>query len=258
MPAWPMPTQKTKLVMSKPQPTVRLRPQVPMPVVRSCSRSGPRPAPGAAPATRNATHQPRPGRALEGGGDRARHLAVGEVAADERLALPAGQRPAGRARRRPGRGAHAWPPWASGVRRDAPVAHPGEVGDARARTPSSASTWKARGLGAAAPRLASGSPPSPKVIARAGQLCWQAVCTSGTAARPSAARRDPRGLDPLHAEGALLHDARARARPRRGSAPCARAARRRLVVEPVEARAPCRGSCWRSSGCRRSGCRPAG
>ena len=33
VPAWPMPTQKTKLVMSKAQPTVRLRPQVPMPWV---------------------------------------------------------------------------------------------------------------------------------------------------------------------------------------------------------------------------------
>src|SRR3954470_18103278 len=32
VPAWPMPTQKTKLVMSKAQPTVRLRPQTPMPV----------------------------------------------------------------------------------------------------------------------------------------------------------------------------------------------------------------------------------
>ena len=31
MPAWPMPIQKTKLVMSKAQPTVRFRPQVPMP-----------------------------------------------------------------------------------------------------------------------------------------------------------------------------------------------------------------------------------
>ena len=32
VPAWPMPTQNTKLVMSNAQPTVRLRPQVPMPV----------------------------------------------------------------------------------------------------------------------------------------------------------------------------------------------------------------------------------
>ena len=32
VPAWPMPTQKTKLVMSKAQPTVRFSPQVPMPV----------------------------------------------------------------------------------------------------------------------------------------------------------------------------------------------------------------------------------
>jgi len=31
VPAWPMPTQKTKLVMSKAQPTVRLRPQTPIP-----------------------------------------------------------------------------------------------------------------------------------------------------------------------------------------------------------------------------------
>ena len=34
VPAWPMPIQKTKFVMSKPQPTVRLRPQTPMPVVK--------------------------------------------------------------------------------------------------------------------------------------------------------------------------------------------------------------------------------
>jgi hypothetical protein len=33
VPAWPMPTQKTKLVMSKPQPTVLLSPQVPMPTM---------------------------------------------------------------------------------------------------------------------------------------------------------------------------------------------------------------------------------
>ena len=32
VPAWPIPTQNTKFVMSKPQPTVRLSPQVPMPV----------------------------------------------------------------------------------------------------------------------------------------------------------------------------------------------------------------------------------
>jgi len=32
VPAWPMPTQKTKFVMSKAQPTVLFRPQVPMPV----------------------------------------------------------------------------------------------------------------------------------------------------------------------------------------------------------------------------------
>ena len=32
VPAWPMPIQKTKLVMANPQPTVRLRPQTPMPV----------------------------------------------------------------------------------------------------------------------------------------------------------------------------------------------------------------------------------
>jgi len=32
VPAWPMPTQNTKFVMSKAQPTVRLRPQTPMPV----------------------------------------------------------------------------------------------------------------------------------------------------------------------------------------------------------------------------------
>ena len=31
VPAWPMPTQNTKLVMSKPQPMVLFRPQVPMP-----------------------------------------------------------------------------------------------------------------------------------------------------------------------------------------------------------------------------------
>jgi hypothetical protein len=32
VPAWPMPIQKTKLVMSNAQPTVRLRPHTPMPV----------------------------------------------------------------------------------------------------------------------------------------------------------------------------------------------------------------------------------
>ncbi len=32
VPAWPMPIQKTKFVMSNAQPTVLLRPQVPMPV----------------------------------------------------------------------------------------------------------------------------------------------------------------------------------------------------------------------------------
>ena len=35
VPAWPMPIQKTKLVMSKAQPTVRFSPQVPMPVATS-------------------------------------------------------------------------------------------------------------------------------------------------------------------------------------------------------------------------------
>ena len=34
VPAWPMPTQNTKFVMSKAQPTVRLRPQTPMPVMK--------------------------------------------------------------------------------------------------------------------------------------------------------------------------------------------------------------------------------
>ena len=32
VPAWPMPIQNTKFVMSNAQPTVRFRPQVPMPV----------------------------------------------------------------------------------------------------------------------------------------------------------------------------------------------------------------------------------
>ena len=34
VPAWPMPTQNTKFVMSNAQPTVRLRPQTPMPVTK--------------------------------------------------------------------------------------------------------------------------------------------------------------------------------------------------------------------------------
>ena len=33
VPACPIPTQNTKFVMSKPQPTVRFKPQVPMPVM---------------------------------------------------------------------------------------------------------------------------------------------------------------------------------------------------------------------------------
>ena len=32
VPAWPMPTHQTKLVMSQAQPTVLLRPHTPMPV----------------------------------------------------------------------------------------------------------------------------------------------------------------------------------------------------------------------------------
>ena len=32
VPAWPIPTQKTKLVMSKAQPTVWFMPQTPIPV----------------------------------------------------------------------------------------------------------------------------------------------------------------------------------------------------------------------------------
>ena len=35
VPAWPMPTQNTKFVMSNAQPTVRFSPQVPMPVAIS-------------------------------------------------------------------------------------------------------------------------------------------------------------------------------------------------------------------------------
>ena len=57
MPAWPMPTQKTKLVMSQAQPTGTFRPQTPMP--SQTSQGTPIASP---PSMRSATpktaHQP--------------------------------------------------------------------------------------------------------------------------------------------------------------------------------------------------------
>ena len=61
VPAWPMPTQNTKFVMSKAHPTVRLRPQVPMPRVRVCTTAQ-APRESMERVTARASHQRRGGR----------------------------------------------------------------------------------------------------------------------------------------------------------------------------------------------------
>src|SRR4051795_11194215 len=63
VPAWPMPIQKTKLVMSKAQPTVLFKPQVPMPVAIS-QEAAATPQPRASAAAAKQAHQPRVGRAV--------------------------------------------------------------------------------------------------------------------------------------------------------------------------------------------------
>ena len=54
----------------------------------------------------------------------------------------------------------------------------------------------------------SGSASEPKTIARVGQACWHAVCTSSPrSGAPVGAAAISRLADALHAERALLHDA---------------------------------------------------
>ena len=58
VPAWPMPTQKTKLVMSKAQPTGLLRPQMPIPSQNSQAMLTPS-RPSIEREMRKQIHQPR-------------------------------------------------------------------------------------------------------------------------------------------------------------------------------------------------------
>src|SRR6188768_3911867 len=60
VPAWPMPTQKTKLVMSKAHPTGLLRPQTPIPSQNSQAIETPSTPSSDSEASRQ-IHQPRVG-----------------------------------------------------------------------------------------------------------------------------------------------------------------------------------------------------
>src|SRR5437868_2044245 len=65
VPAWPIPTQKTKFVMSNAQPTLLLRPQMPMPRLKRTATITPRFA-SAASARPKQIHHAFPGRASIG------------------------------------------------------------------------------------------------------------------------------------------------------------------------------------------------
>src|SRR5437867_6288905 len=65
VPAWPMPIQNTKLVMSKAHPTVRLRPHTPMPVAISYATMA-TPIVSAIVDAAKQAHHPAPGRVTSG------------------------------------------------------------------------------------------------------------------------------------------------------------------------------------------------
>ena len=65
VPAWPMPIQKTKLVMSNAQPTGTLRPQMPIPCQNSQAMEKTR-SPSSEAEQPRAIHQPRLGRRSTG------------------------------------------------------------------------------------------------------------------------------------------------------------------------------------------------
>ncbi len=65
VPAWPMPTQKTKLVMSKAHPTLLFRPQTPIPLETS-QATIPRRFSSAAKARAKQIHHPFPARPSSG------------------------------------------------------------------------------------------------------------------------------------------------------------------------------------------------
>ncbi len=65
VPAWPMPIQKTKLVMSQAQPTGLLLPQTPMPVKTVC-RNAKTNSPASSPVHEIASHQRRVGKDSSG------------------------------------------------------------------------------------------------------------------------------------------------------------------------------------------------
>ena len=78
----------------------------------------------------------------------------------------------------------------------------------RGRVLSSARRAYERSLARARATSLFSSSRSPKWMASAGQACWQAVRASPSRiSRPARRVADPRRVEPLHAVGALLHDA---------------------------------------------------
>ena len=182
VPAWPMPIHQTKLMMSKPQPTGTLMPQMPTPFAQQVRRRVARSISRSAKATAKPTNQPSGVFVVR------TRLAILSVTvanvwpgADDRGST----RRLG-ARRAPlGVGSPCPPPRELRVR----VPHRREVGRARPRVQL--------GEQAVVPRLAfsfetrlAGSLRSPKTIACAGQAAWQAVTISPSRmARPCVLRR---------------------------------------------------------------------
>ena len=206
VPAWPMPIHQTKLMMANPQPTGMFTPQMPMPLTsRYVERHEQQRS-----SSRNATPKPsyQPSGVFRVEDDRA------DLVGDRPKVWP-GAITGGRA------GADR-PRWFGSVDRlealghrlftqlRVHVAHGGEIGRARPRVQLGRAARSCAPRPAASRRGSSGSFRSPKTIASAGHACWHAVLIS-----PSRTRRSPfsasilRGVDPLHAVGALLHHAAA-------------------------------------------------
>ena len=190
VPAWPMPTQNTKFVMSNAQPTVGSGPRC-----RCRWRSGTRPltSPGRAARPRRRTPPTTAPRA----GLQRRADVVGDVAS---VLSPGDQRGLGAMRISHGA--------ASFVRGPSAVTDHSQVADTDGLTfellENAVAARAARGGDAA--RLF-GSFRSPNTMACAGQDCWQAVRIAAVGERPPRALRlGLRLVDALDAERALLHD----------------------------------------------------
>ena len=199
VPAWPMPIQNTKLVMSKAQPTVGSGP-----TCRCRSRSG-RPPP---PTPSSEQRERRQRNAAHHSAGRRRVQRRADVLGDIRRASCARRSAARRAAstsRQPCSAASASPA--------GPVAHDRQV----ARRPAARSVLRAPGSGGRSRRASStrlcGSFRSPNTMAPAGHDCWQAVWIVAVGDRhaPAAAPRCCASWMRCTQKRALLHHARASA-----------------------------------------------